>query len=392
MKSVLIYGITFAMSLILCYIYEKRVDKNSLKNRFIWTLLIIAPTVILAGIRFDVGIDYLSYESDFYQNKFEIGFKYYIKEPLNFLLNVIVYQICPNAVAMFFVYAFITMFVFFKAIDYYRDRMSLTLALFIFYMTYYLVSYNVIRQMIAVVIILYATRYIFEKKFWEYLLCVVVAGMMHKSAYLMIVLYFFYDENLRFLKKVKLSKKFNISISENLQSIIIYGIIGLLPLLLVPLIPKITNFLGIYRGHLLKETHMSFKFLLYVLPILTLIFVYRKEILKESKSNEFFIQCMILQIPFQLMGGMIKYVDRFSLYFAIMQIVLIPILFYNLGNSKMDKFIKMSIIGWYLFYFTVMIIILKSNGVMPYQTIFNQEMVESIRWKTKMLKSCKAMK
>lgn len=371
MKSILIYILTFAISLILCYIYEKRVDKTSFKNRLLWTLLIIAPTVILSGIRYGVGIDYFNYEKDFYQDKIAKGFAYFIKEPLNLLLNIVTYQICPNAVAIFFVYAFLTMFVFFQAIDYYRDRISVTLALFIFYMTYYLVSYNAIRQMIAVIFILFGTRYILEKKFWRYLACVVVAGMIHKSAYLMIVLYFFYDENLGFLKKIKLPKKINIPISENLQSIIIYGMIGILPFLLVPFIPKITEILGIYRGHLAKETHMSFGFLLYVLPILTLIFVERKELLRESKSNEFFIRTIILQIPFQLMGGILKYCDRYALYPAIMQVVLIPILARNLENRGIQKLMKISIVGWYLFYFTVMIAVFNSNGVLPYQTIFN---------------------
>lgn len=391
-KSVFIYMITFAISLILCYIYEKRTDKTSVKNRFLWTLLIISPTVILAGIRFGVGIDYLSYESDFYQDKFVIGFNYYIKEPLNFLINVITYKICPKAVAIFFVYGFIVMFVFFKAIDYYRDRISVTLSLFIFYMTYYLTSYNAIRQMIAVIIILYATRYIFQKKFWRYLLCVILAGMIHKTAYCMMILFFLYDENLDFLKKIKFVKGLERKMSPNLQSILVYVLIGIMPFLLIPLIPKVTSVLGIYKGYLKLQTNMSFRFLLYVLPILTLIFVERKEILQESKSNEFFIRCMILQIPFQLMGGIIKYIDRFSLYFTIMQTILIPILFKHLGEGKIHRFIKISIIGWYLFYFTIMFVVLKANGVMPYQTIFNQEMVENIRWKQKMLKSYKSMK
>lgn len=370
--SVLIYGLVFTISLVLCYIYEKKIDKSSLKNRIIWTLLIIAPTVILSAIRYDVGIDYLDYEKDFYQDKFKKGFWYFIKEPLNLLINIITYKICPNSVAIFTVYAFITMFVFFRAIDYYRDRISTTLSLFIFYMAYYLVTYSVIRQMIAVIIILYGTRYIFEKKFHKYLIYVILAGMIHKTAYLMIILYFFYDGNLGFLKKIKLPKKLDIKISENVQSIIIYIIIGILPFFLIPLIPKVISILGIYTSYLPRQASMSFQFLLYVLPMLTLIFIYRKELLEENKNNEFFIRVLILQIPFQLMGGVIKYTDRFALYPAIMQTILIPILFKNLNNSKMQKFIKISIIAWYIFYFTVMFVVLNSNGVMPYKTIFNK--------------------
>lgn len=368
--STIIYSSIFAISLGLCYIYERKVDQTTVKNRFLWTILIIAPTVILSGLRYGIGIDYFEYEENFYQNKFAKGFSYFVKEPLNLLIMEISHAICPNSIVMFFTYSLMTMFVFFLAIEHYRDRMSITFALFIFYMTYYLVSYNIIRQMIAVMIIFYGIRYIFEKKFWNFLICVVLAGMIHKTAYLMLILYFFYDENLEFLHKIKLFTK--PKISENTQSIIIYIVIGILPFLLIPLIPKVISILGIYQTYLTKQTTLNLNFLLYVLPMLTLILVFRKEILNENKQNEFFIRTIILQIPFQLMGGMIKYIDRFALYPAIMQTVLIPILIRNLGENKMHKLIKFSVIGWYLFYFVVMFVILNSNGVMPYQTIFKK--------------------
>lgn len=369
-KSFVIYGIAFAISLIFCYIYEKKLNKSLRKNRLIFWGLIVAPTVLIAGIRYGVGIDYFEYENNFYQNKFEKGFSYFIKEPLNFFIMQITYWICPNAVALFFVYSFLTMLVFLKAMEYYKDRMSMTLGLFIFYMTYYLVTYNLIRQMLAVVLILYGSKYIFEKKFWNYLACVILAGMIHKTAYLMLILYFFYDGNLDFLQKIKFGTKPNLS--ENIQSLVIYLVIGILPFLLVPFIPKLIAILGIYQSYLARETGLNLKFLLYVLPMLTLVLVHRKEILNESKQNEFFIRMLILQIPFQLMGGMIKYTDRFALYPAMAQTILIPILFQQLGTSKMQKFIKCSIIGWYVFYFVVMFGILNSNGVMPYRTIFNK--------------------
>ncbi len=368
--STMIYGFSFAISLGLCYVYEKKVKTSDLKNKLLWTFLILGPTIALASFRYGIGIDYFEYERNFYQDKLAGGFSYFIKEPLNFLLMQMIYWICPHSVAMFFVYSLLTMVVFFKAIEYYKDRISITLALFIFYMTYYLVSYNIIRQMLAVIIIFYGMRYIFEKKFWKYFLCVILAGMIHKTAYLMIIVYFFCDENLGFLQKIKLFTK--PKMSENIQSIIIYIIIGGLPFLLVPIVPKIISVLGIYRTYLDRKTSMSFKFLLYVLPILTLVLANRKRILKENKQNDFFIRMLILQIPFQLMGGMIKYMDRFSLYTAIVQTILIPILYKNLEMNKRHNGIKFLIIGWYIFYFVVMFVSLNSNGVMPYQTIFGK--------------------
>ena len=64
--------------------------------------------------------------------------------------------------------------------------------------------------------------------------------------------------------------------------------------------------------------------------------------------------------------------DRFSLYTAIVQTILIPILYKNLEMNKRHNGIKFLIIGWYIFYFVVMFVSLNSNGVMPYQTIFGK--------------------
>ena len=367
-KSALVYGISFFISLILCYIYEKKIDKSIFKNRIIWTLLIIAPTVIIAGIRFNIGYDYLEYERQFYENKLN-NLQFYLKEPLNMILMMIVYYVARKAVIMFFVYSFITMFVAFRAIDYYRDRLSITLSLFIFYMVYYLISYNIIRQMIAVVIILYGTRYIFEKKFWKYFLCTLIATGIHKTAVLMIILYWFNDDNIEILKNIKFIKSLKLNFKETIKPYIVYIFIAIIPFVLLPIIPKLISMFGIYRSYLSRETSLSLDFMLYILPILWIVLIKRDEIIQENKSNDFFIKMLILQIPFQLMGGFIKYFDRYSLYPAITQIILIPILYKNLSSSKFNKCVKLGIISWYTVYFVGMFFILKSNGTVPYTTL-----------------------
>ena len=150
-----------------------------------------------------------------------------------------------------------------------------------------------------------------------------------------------------------------------------YVFIGIFPFLLLPIIPKLISVLGIYSSYLSKETKISFDFMLYILPILWVVFIKRDEILEENKNNEFFIRMLVLQVPFQLMGGFIKFFDRYSLYPAMTQIILISILYKNLKSTKFDTLIKFGIIAWYIIYFIGMFFILKSNGAVPYKTILS---------------------
>lgn len=173
-KSLIIYSFAFIVSLILCYIYEKYIDKNSKKNRIIWALIIIMPTVLVSGLRYGIGIDFFEYDKQFYEviDNQNVNYKYYLQEPLNLFLIYFSNIIFRCSQGYFFVYAFLTVFFAYKSIENYKDKMSMTLGLFIFYMVYYLVSFNIMRQMLAVVIILYALKYIRRTKFKKiYIIC-----------------------------------------------------------------------------------------------------------------------------------------------------------------------------------------------------------------------------
>lgn len=166
-KSLIIYSLAFIISLFLCYIYEKRIDKSSKKTRILWMLIIIMPTVLVSGLRYGIGIDFWGYDEQFNEviAGSNVNYRYYLKEPLNLLLIYIGNIFFKCSQGYFFIYSFLTMFFVYKAIENYKDKMSMTLSLFIFYMVYYLVSFNIIRQMLAIVIILYALKYIRRKKF-----------------------------------------------------------------------------------------------------------------------------------------------------------------------------------------------------------------------------------
>ena len=130
----------------------------------------------------------------------------------------------------------------------------------------------------------------------------------------------------------------------------------------------ICRYFNFYSGYFANDGIKSVNFLLYIIPPLLLVFIYRKILIKKDYKNLFWIRLMILQIPFQFLGVYVRFIDRLSLYPAVSQIILMPILIKctNKDNSQILKFI---ITFWYIFYYCVVYIGLNGNGVYPYEYI-----------------------
>lgn len=394
--TTLIYGFTFYISIVFCRIFEKTREKNSSIKNIMLILGIVFPPIFVATFRYDIGTDYHNYVHyyDLIRKYFSLNsmFFEFTREPL-YTLFTYLSSIIDNskyAVSMNLVLSCIYMFFAINSILYFKDKISITLGLFIFYSSYYLVYFNIVRQMLAAVIVLYAFRYLWEKKFWKYLLWIVVAGMFHKTAYVLIFLYVF-----------------NVNIKFKYKDILYYLSILASPIIIIPLQKVLAWFsmhTGIYTEYLNGTAEVSFCFLLYIVPILILIMLNRKKLLEFDSRCEILIKILFLQIPVQFLGCYIPISDRLSIYFAFFQILLIPMMIQatkekcneeilpkefkyinklpkpiNIGIEKISKLTNKilntkdllagCVIFWYIFYFVVMFIIAGSNGVYPYKYI-----------------------
>lgn len=78
----------------------------------------------------------------------------------------------------------------FKAINKYSSIVWLSCLLYFLY-AIYRANFNEMRQAVAVAIAIYGFKYIVDKNFWKYLLTISIAFLFHKTALLMIPLFFF---------------------------------------------------------------------------------------------------------------------------------------------------------------------------------------------------------
>lgn len=130
------------------------------------TILLLA---IVAGIRYDVGSDWLQYYSGpeligngqiyrgYDKGSYEIGY---------IVLCKIVYYLGLGGTTLLFIYGFFTYLFLFKTIDRYGEDISAPFTIFVYGCLYYLVSFNITRQALAISIAMYAISFL-DVDFWR---------------------------------------------------------------------------------------------------------------------------------------------------------------------------------------------------------------------------------
>lgn len=148
--------------------------------------------ILFFGLRYNVGKDYLSYynNAEFHLwDKPQKGTGEYF-EPTFRLLYWIgdVFELPSHSIFLLsgsIIYLFL-----FAGIKNHSD--SISLSFFIFFSSgLFFFSFNELRQFIAVVIVFYAYRFCVEKRFFCWLIFILLAMSFHKSAGIIFPLYFF---------------------------------------------------------------------------------------------------------------------------------------------------------------------------------------------------------
>ncbi len=179
------YTIYFGLLLICIICSHYAEQKNS---RLLMLIIVLSLTTVAALRGFSVGIDTQSYVEKFsyiYNGKFRYayGFEQTFKYICYALLHVV-----PNMSFLLGTLAFIThsciVFRFWEL----RRVASFTCMVAIYFMSFYFMTFNGIRQFVAVAIVFWGTRYLERKKPLQFIICVCAATLFHQTAIICIFL------------------------------------------------------------------------------------------------------------------------------------------------------------------------------------------------------------
>lgn len=197
--SICIYILIVIAGTYYCYL----ADKYNKKLYLLITYLIIA---LPAALRYCVGIDYKAY-LDLYNRMISYGsvdtaLKAHIVERSFLYLSFFSNQIFHSAWFVFAFYAIFTQLFMLLGMWNFRKYVSPSLMMFIYLCGYYWRTYNIFRQALAVAIIFFGFRYIKGKKLVRFLVCVLIAGVFHKTALLAVFVYLYYNFQLKYANKL----------------------------------------------------------------------------------------------------------------------------------------------------------------------------------------------
>lgn len=305
-------------------------DSKSKKNKIVFLVLTVGLLIVLNCLRrLDVGNDTSSYYLIFkniakpskslsdealqWIASLEKGFLLINKGFQLFSTN---YQIFISLIAIF-VYVISA-----KTIYDYSDNIFISIIfLFLFFFHIYI---NVLRESIAICMILIGYRFLIKKKIFLYFVFVIFAILFHKTAFIALAIPVFYRKK---------------PISLNIK---IFLIIFVMLLTIFNVFTKILYLISYSTKYVNEETGLS-TYLAIVLALFFLALFYTLKVKPENDSDEelrkynFYSSIPFIHLLIQIAGLELQIMYRFSYYFLFFYILAIPYYFKNSTLNKQSK-------------------------------------------------------
>lgn len=345
------YLVIFIILLAFSILEISKIDKGSHKILIQLSWLIL---VVVAGTRYETGADWDEY-SIFLERvtpfwtfittgdsggmlRFELGY---------FLLCSLLKQFGLGFQWLLFIIALFNVSIITRALKNYTTYV--VWGLFVYYtLLYVTVEFSLLRQAIAAAICFYSFKYVEEKKLLKYVLFVIMAMAFHRSAIVMLPLYFFI--RIRFSNKIL---------------IIITGIGCLIMLFQIPWISHILTFVAGFLGDEYADKvafytkdnvygvnrWLSVGFFLNI--VLLIMFLLNRKLIDNKKYGNLFLNLfMVNLIVYYYAYELLEISIRFRLYFLFSLVVLFPILL-EICVSYYNRLIWAAVLFLYCFTYNI---------------------------------------
>lgn len=378
-----IYLISFAVSLLLIAFTEKR---RKAYFCFFSIIALLIPCLVAALRAECVGTDILVYVKPMTENAIgSDNFSHYwnsswfsvwrdkfvYEHEIGFAALVyIVAKLTGSMGAVLFCIQAVTIVPVFVALAMNRKKAPVWLGMLMFYLMYYNSTLNMMRQWMAMGILLLAFQLLLNKKYWQTLLCTLVAILFHYSAVIILPIYFIWWF-LRLFRKGTLVQG-DIKVSTRMVVIIVIGFVGVLALMNVDLLLKLMIRLGFGRfSNYLSGNALSILFgqIILRLPVLGVTVVSWKRFNKSSPHAGFFLTMMILDLLASQLTSIATYAFRISFYFAMFGLLAVPQVYTCQKTPFEKKIVGIGLSAFFLIYWYYTYSYIGAHETIPY--VFN---------------------
>ena len=179
--------------ILFAFLGDDSITKNRIISRFSRIGLLISLSIVLS-LCGSPYVDHESYRDFFYHiEKLDFGGKNFIDffigksegslSPIEngfYLLTTLIYKVGFSHIGYFFALGFITNYFVIKV--YYKFKYPVIAFLLYLTSNYFFQEFNLVRQMLAVSILIYSISFIEEKRWKQYVLFLLIAFLIHQSA------------------------------------------------------------------------------------------------------------------------------------------------------------------------------------------------------------------
>lgn len=323
--------------------------------------LYIIPSFMLlffiSAFRGDFTIDYKNYAELYhlYNNYcfwdvFQAGFN---QEVGYLFLNQFIGLFTNNVIYLFAFISFITLFGFYYHFNKYSSNLWLSVLMFVTAGSYY-ASFNISRLIFAVAIIFIGSKFLYERKFFKFVLIVVLAALFHKSALVMIPFYFILNFRINFRNWVF------IAIGSSIVMVFFDDILSFLQGL--GIYDNYTEYAYGMWGQSLENLVLPLAFLIFCLLNL-------KKLDPKNNVHRIWFNSVVFYAFFNILALQIEMVERFGRYFAPYALLLIPYIFSKMKNKHLRVIYMMGLIFILILY---NYIVFKDSLYDPYYFIWDK--------------------
>lgn len=287
-----------------------------IKRKTLFLIITFFILLFFSGFRYDVGVDWASYYNYFGKDFWAMTERYHTKEmePLNILLKeILMLYGMENGSYWIWAMAVITLFFTFSGIYFLSKDCKISILLYIS-MGFFFFTLNGIRQHCAVAISFFSILFIQNRRFFPFLITIIIAFGFHYTAIIMLPLYF-------------LANKI---FSKYLYLILILAAIPI-SFILNSIISMLAPLLGIYSVYADSEYAMSNGNILSNLKIIFPLFLfgviykyYNKLI--ANKEERILLNISILSLILSILFPGVLLGNRINCYFQLVLIAFIPLI------------------------------------------------------------------
>jgi len=335
------YFVLIAFFIILIYVYDLKAYSH-FRNLFYNIILI--SFILLAGLRYHIGIDSLRYEQWFNNdlptiNHFSFN-SYYGYEPLFVLLSSLIKTLFGGWIFAQIIFAFIINVIIFRYIKKYT-RYIFTAVLIYFISWFFDYNCETIRQSLAVAVFLMSIRFLEHKKYVKYYIFAIIAFLFHYSSIVVFI--------------IPLILKFRINWVSCVFFVVLLAIgayvrikFGAILNLLGTLYEPILHY-SVYENNALVTDSLNYKGMIFVIGCNVLPYIFAVNILRRHNiSNNVLEAILLLYLSFVILACNIPLFHRFTQYFGIISVIYFADIMGSSFNTSIRYNFKSKIVATYV--------------------------------------------